>query len=191
MTNLDQSFDASKIMGQISKAAPLLLLFCALSSFFAFGIFAVDYYEKLFSKFGSYARPLGVVIASITELVRFALLVSSIRDFSDSKKFNGWIGLLGSLALVLHDVSVARSIANFWDAANPTPYTSIFIFLILLGLGLEIRLILTVDLKKDISRERKEVSNSQKEVSKKKKKVSENGKKFRESSNGVHTVNGN
>lgn len=143
MSNVDQSFDASKLMHEISKAAPLLLLLGAISSFISFGVFAVDYYENLFSKFGTHARTMGVVIASITELVRFALLVSSIRDFSDSKRFNGWLGLMGSVALVFHDVNVARSIASAWDAANPVPYSTTFIFLILLGLGLEIRLILT------------------------------------------------
>lgn len=143
MSNLDQSFDASKMMHEISKAAPLLLLLGAIASFISFGIFAVDYYENLFSKFGTHARTIGVVIASITELVRFALLVSSIRDFSDSKRFNGWLGLMGSIALVFHDINVARSIASAWDAVNPAPYSTTFIFLILLGLGLEIRLILT------------------------------------------------
>lgn len=142
-----QSFDATAIMGEVAKAAPLLLLICALASFFTVGVFAVDYYQNLFAKFGSHSRTLAILIASIQELVRFALLVSSIRDFSDEKRFNGWLGLLGSFALVFHDIGIARSIANTWDAANPLPYSTVFIFLILLGLGLEIRLILTVDLK--------------------------------------------
>jgi len=145
-----QSFDASYIMREVSKAAPILLLVCALASFFTVGIFAVDYYENLFQRFGTHSRTLAILIASIQELVRFALLVSSIRDFSDKKKFNGWLGLLGSLALVFHDIGVAYSIAEMWDAANPVPYSTVLIFLILLGLGLEIRLILTVDLNQNI-----------------------------------------
>ena len=175
MSNVDQSFDPAKIMVEISKAAPLLLLIGALASFVSFGIFAVDYYENLFSKFGTHSRTIAVVIASITELVRFALLVSSIRDFSDSKRFNGWLGLLGSVALVFHDINVARSIAQMWDASNPLPYSSTFIFLILLGLGLEIRLILTTS----------KTKKSSENISRKTKIFAE---KKSPSSNGVHTV---
>ena len=175
MSNVDQSFDASKMMHEISKAAPLLLLLGAIASFISFGIFAVDYYQNLFAKFGTHARTMGVVIASITELVRFALLVSSIRDFSDKKRFNGWLGLMGSIALVFHDINVARSIASAWDISNPTPYSTVFIFLILLGLGLEIRLILTTSKPVAKSTEGENVSNRKKSPS----------------SNGVDTVGAN
>ena len=146
MTNVN-SFDVGAIMREISKAAPLLLLLAAVGSFFAVGIFAVDYYESLFSRFGTHARTMAVLIASIQELVRFALLVATIRDFSDEKRFNGWLGLLGSVALVFHDISVARSIASMWSPDAPGQYAAVLIFLILVGLGLEIRLALTVDLK--------------------------------------------
>ena len=163
-------------MREVSKAAPLLLLICALASFFIVGFFAVDYYENLFQKFGSHARTISILIASVQELVRFALLVSSIRDFSDEKRFNGWLGLIGSIALVFHDISVARSIATMWDASNPLPYSMVLIFLILLGLGLEIRLILTVDLKE----------KSSENIFRKVKKNSDEKKPKR--SNGVYTV---
>jgi len=159
MTNVN-SFDVSAMMREISKAAPLLLLIAAIASFAAVGIFAVDYYESLLTRFGSYSRAMAVLIASIQELVRFALLVATIRDFSDEKRFNGWLGLIGSVALVLHDVSVARSIAAMWSPDNPLPYSSVLIFLILVGLGLEIRLALTVDLKekKEIKKEKKSIA---------------------------------
>ena len=146
MTNLD-SFDANSIMREIAKAAPVILLLAALASFFTVGIFCVDYYEQLFERFGSYSRPMAILIASIQELVRFGLLVSSIRDFSHKKRFSGWLGLLGSVGLVWHDINVAYSIAESWSIENPLPYATVIIFLILIGLGLEIRLILTVDLK--------------------------------------------
>ena len=175
MSNVNDSFDASKMMHEISKAAPLLLLLGAVASFISFGIFAVDYYANLFSKFDTHARTMGIVIASITELVRFALLVSSIRDFSDSKRFNGWLGLLGSVALVFHDINVARSIASSWDAVNPVPYSTTFIFLILLGLGLEIRLILTTSSPVKSSKHSGKNENVKKSIS----------------SNGVYTAEGN
>ena len=132
-------------MLEISKAAPLALLVFAFLSFFAIGIFAIDYYDSLFnSRFGRLSKPMAVLIAIIQEAVRFGLLVTSIRDFADKRKFNGWIGLVGSIGLVLHDISLSNSIAKMWDAENPLPYSSLFMFLILIGLLLEFRLILTV-----------------------------------------------
>ena len=149
MANLD-SFDANSIMREIAKAAPILLLVAALASFFIVGVFCVDYYETLLkANFGAYSRPMAILLACIQELVRFGLLVSSIRDFSDKKRFNGWLGLLGSLALVWHDVNTANSIALQLSPENPLPYATMIIFAILVGFGLEIRLILTVDLKEE------------------------------------------
>jgi len=139
------SFDTSRIMLEISKAAPLALLVFAFLSFLAVGIFAVDYYQSLFEpRFGRMAQPMAILIAVIQEAVRFGLLVTSIRDFADKKKFNGWLGLIGSIGLVIHDISLSNSIAQMWDSNNPLPYSSLFMFLILIGLLLEFRLILTV-----------------------------------------------
>lgn len=139
------SFDTSSIMLEISKAAPLALLVFAFLSFLAVGIFAIDYYESLFtSRFGRLAKPMAILIAVIQEAVRFGLLVTSIRDFADKKRLNGWIGLIGSIGLVIHDISLSNSIANMWSPDNPLPYSSLFMFLILIGLLLEFRLILTV-----------------------------------------------
>lgn len=145
MSTKVSSFDTSRIMLEISKAAPLGLLVFAFLSFLAVGIFAVDYYQSLFEpRFGRMAKPMAILIAVIQEAVRFGLLVTSIRDFADKKKFNGWIGLIGSIGLVIHDISLCNSIAQMWDSTNPLPYSSLFMFLILIGLLLEFRLILTI-----------------------------------------------
>lgn len=174
-----QSFDANNVMEFFKDAAPVLLLISAIISFLAIGIFQVDYYQKLLAQnFPTHCRSMAVMIATITEFVRFALLLSSIRDFSDKKPFNGWIGLLGSLALVFHEISVSRSMATMWSADNPTAYSTLFIFLILLGLGLEIRLILTVDYKskKILHKSKNTLHSIQKNLDEKK------------SSNGVYHV---
>jgi len=145
MTNVTTSFDAGKIMREISRFAPFTLLVCALLSFIAVSIFAVDYYETLFTtRFTKNARVMAILVAVIQEAVRFGLLVSSIRDFSDKKPLNGWLGLIGSLVLVIHDISIANDLALLWNAENPSPYSGILIFPILTGLLLEIRLILTL-----------------------------------------------
>lgn len=145
MSTKVNSFDTSRIMLEISKAAPLALLVFAFLSFFAVGVFAIDYYDSLFiSRFGRLSKPMAVLIAIIQEAVRFGLLITSIRDFADKRKFNGWIGLVGSIGLVIHDISLSNSIAKMWSPDNPLPYSSLFMFLILIGLLLEFRLILTV-----------------------------------------------
>jgi len=145
-----KSFDTSRIMFEISKAAPLGLLLFAALSFLAIGIFAVDYYDSLLSpRWGRMAKPMAILLAVVQESVRFSLLITSMRDFSDEKKFNGWLGLLGSVGLVFHDISLSNRIANMWSQSDPLPYSSIFLFLILIGLLIEIRLVLTVGEYKD------------------------------------------
>lgn len=160
MANLNLKLDADQIMREAVKAAPVILLLAAFASFFIVGVFCVDYYESLFSRFKSYSRPMAVMVAIVQESVRFGLLITSIRDFNDGKRFNGWIGLFMSAGLVWHDINLAHSIAAQWSAENPLPYLSVFIFLILLGLGLELRLILTVDLSK-VERKNKVPGKSQ------------------------------
>ena len=150
MSTKVNSFDTTSIMLEISKAAPLALLVFAFLSFFAIGVFAIDYYQTLFEpRFGRTAKVMAILIAVIQESVRFGLLITSLRDFADKKKFNGWLGLIGSIGLVIHDISLSNSIAKMWDADNPLPYSSLFMFLILIGLLLEFRLILTVTKSKE------------------------------------------
>lgn len=145
MANLNE-FDANQVMLSLSRFAPFALISCALLSFFAVGFFCVDYYEELFKeRFDDAARPLAIMVALIQELVRFALLIASVRDFSDKRAFNGWLGLAGSVALVIHDAGIAKEVATMWSKQNPDQYAGIFLFLIFVGALLEIRLILTVN----------------------------------------------
>lgn len=163
MANVNE-FDANRVMLELSKVAPFALITCALLSFIAVGVFCVDYYESLFLiRFKESARIMAILVAVIQELVRFGLLIASIRDFSDKKPFNGWLGLVGSLALVVHDIGIAKDIATVWSSKTPELYSGIFIFLILIGLLLEIRLVLTVDgAKLGKSKALKEVQNAKK-----------------------------
>lgn len=144
MANVNQ-FDANRVMQEFSKIAPFALILCALLSFISVGVFCVDYYDSLFrERFDEYSMSMAVMVAVIQELVRFGLLIASIRDFSDKKPFNGWLGLLGSIGLVFHDISICKDVASIWSPENPTLYSDIFVFLILIGLLLEIRLVLTI-----------------------------------------------
>jgi hypothetical protein len=144
MANVNE-FDANRVMQEFSKIAPFALILCALLSFISVGVFCVDYYDSLFKeRFDEYSMSMAVMVAVIQELVRFGLLIASIRDFSDKKPFNGWLGLVGSVGLVFHDISICKDIATVWSPENPSLYSDIFVFLILIGFLLEIRLVLTI-----------------------------------------------
>jgi hypothetical protein len=145
MANLQHSSPVAYITGEITKGAPLALLVCAVLTFAAVGIFVFDYYQSLFlPRFGSSgAAAMAGLIAGVQELVRFSLLVASIRDFSENRRGNGWLGLLGSVALVGHDLHTAGEVARLWNIETSNQYANILTYLVLVGLLLEIRLILT------------------------------------------------
>lgn len=154
-TNLER-FDASSMMREISKYAPTALLVFALLSFISISIFSIDYYEELFkSRFEGSAKAMAILVSVIQEAVRFGLLIASVRDFTNGKKTNGFLGILASIGLVIHDINLSDKIAAMWALKTPDisadAYSSIFVFLIVIGLVLELRLILTVNGKKSQS----------------------------------------
>ena len=136
------------LVNQFTRIAPSLLLGIAALTFLGVGIFHTNFYTAVFvSRFGEVgALCFAIFLAIIHEFTRFALLVASIRDFSDDKAANGWLGLLGSVALVAYDIKISSYVADLWanDSFSPGVYSSTIIFLILLGLLLEVRLVLTM-----------------------------------------------
>ena len=148
MANL-QNFQVSQIMEQVSKFAPFALLTMAVGTFLTVGIFRTDYYDHIFSvRFEPWAAmAMAVFVSVIEEGVRLALLISSMRDFSDKRSGNGWLGLAASIALVWYEISTTQQVAELWaagEAAAADTYRGFLIFMVLLGLILELRLILTV-----------------------------------------------
>lgn len=144
--------DAEKIMLQISAAAPFALTLLAFATFLSVGIFFVDYYSAVLAfRFGAGAFYFAIFLALIQELTRFALLVSSVRDFGEKRSLNAWLGFIGSIALVYHDVKTANSIAAMYaaqqGAETSATFSGLLIFLVLVGLLLELRLILTIEKK--------------------------------------------
>lgn len=138
----------ANIVEQFTKIAPSLLLGIAALTFVGVSIFHTNFYTAVFlSRFGGVgALCFAIFLALIHEFTRFALLVSSIRDFTDNKRANGWLGLIGSLALVAYDIKISSYVANLWanESFDAAIYSSTIVFLILLGLLLEIRLVLTM-----------------------------------------------
>lgn len=136
-------------MKTVSEYAPFALLIMAVGTFLTVGIFWYDYYAHIFgARFAPWAAmAMGAFAAIIKEGVRLSLLVSSIRDFSDKRSGNGWLGLLASIALVWYEIATTEQVAQLWaqgEAAAVDTYRGFIIFMVLLGLVLELRLILTV-----------------------------------------------
>ena len=136
------------LTNQFTVYAPALLLGIAGLTFLGVGIFQANFYSSVFlTRFGEVGSLMfAIFLALVHELTRFALVVSSVRDFSDKKAGSGWLGLLGSLALVAYDIKISSSVALVWvnDSFDANVYSSTIIFLILLGLLLEVRLVLTM-----------------------------------------------
>jgi hypothetical protein len=143
MKNLPQ-LSTNGIMEKISQYAPFSILLFALLSFIAVGVFKVDYYTEKFGTRFDNAMAMAIVMAVISEGVRAALLITSSRDFINGEKTNGWLGLLASVGIVIYEWNVAGNIATVWSAEAPELYKGIFLFLIIVGLVLELRLVLTL-----------------------------------------------
>jgi len=138
----------ANLVEAFTKIAPALLLTIAGLTFIGVGIFHTNFYTAVFlSRFGDVGSlAFAVFLALIHELTRFALVISSVRDFTDKKSGAGWVGLIGSIALVAYDIKISGSVAQLWanDAFGAAIYSSTIVFLILLGLLLEVRLVLTM-----------------------------------------------
>jgi len=144
MTKLNKTFDVAFVMREFAKIAPFILLLCAIGTFVVFGIFQVDYFSEILLVRWDKPLRMAIFMTVVFEASRFALLVASVRNFTDDRKANGWLGLLLSLALVSHDISTAYKIGAMWSETDPALYSNYLVVLVLLGLGLEFSLILTV-----------------------------------------------
>lgn len=134
--------DNKQFLQFIADYTPAILTGLAFATFAAVGIFFVEYYTNAFvPRFQGGAFYLAVFITVIQELTRFGLLISSIKDFSGGKTTNAYLGLIGSIMLVYHDVKTAGALTPLYPALD---ISGLLTFLILLGLLLEIRLILTI-----------------------------------------------
>lgn len=136
------SLTVNDIMQKAGGGAPFALLAFATLTFVFVGIFSGVYMHSEFQgKFSvSSSVAMAAFAAALVEGIRFSLLISSFRDFSDSKPLNGWIGLVASLGLVFFDIQHASSIAEFWGS----PFVGhLFRWVVVLGFVLELRLILT------------------------------------------------
>lgn len=138
----------TNLTDQFTRFAPALLLGIAGLTFLGVGIFHANFYTSVFlSRFGEVGSlAFAIFLAIVHELTRFALVVSSVRDFSDGRTGSGWLGLLGSVALVAYDIKMSGSVSMLWanDSFDAGIYSGTIIFLILLGLLLEVRLVLTL-----------------------------------------------
>jgi len=127
------------------RSSPFLILI-GLLSFILLGVFVADYYTVLYSRrFGDFwGLVAGICFSVAMEGGRFGSLMVSVRDFSTNKTKEGWLGILASIVLVGHDVMVADKIAELWSGKYQGDYYSSFLFLVLFGLYVELRLVMTL-----------------------------------------------
>ncbi len=143
MTNLE-NLTVNDVLQSIADAAPALIVATSLGTFGIIGYFQADYYTTIFSDDFANSKWIGISIAVFTELVRFVLLISSVKDFSNNKRFQGILGLVASVGLVFHDIQTNKAIATVLEGIHSHYFSSILNFLVVLGLILEIRLILAI-----------------------------------------------
>lgn len=134
---------------KISTVSLYALLACAIITFLIFAIFSIDFYQVAYARrFGSWGIVVAVCVGAVHELVRCALLLTSVRDFMRGKIVIGSLGLVASILLVVYDIHFAFRIADLWTASDfafhATDYYGSFIYDVCIGLVLELRLILTV-----------------------------------------------
>jgi len=132
----------------VKASSPFLIVFGVLS-FIVLGVYATDYYADLNTRrFGSFG---GLVIAICLSLIieggRFAFLLASVRDFSIGNKKNGWLGLIASILLVVHDITVSWKISHLWSSEHALDYFNMLLFLVLFGLFVEARLVMAFNMK--------------------------------------------
>lgn len=143
MSNLQ--FTAKGMTDFISRITPASIVILAILSFLAMGIFHFDFLSQIM---GNRLSP-GVVVfmAAMGALLisgsRFIALMASARDFANGNQWGGWIGLVGSVALLAYELTTVGKMAEMWTeyAAHMANYLR---FAIILGFGLELRLILSV-----------------------------------------------
>jgi len=155
------------LMYHITKQASLLLLIFAILSFIALTVFKVEYWLDAFQlKFPiALAWTMAVSVAIIVEGVRFSLMVSSAEDIANGHTAKFWLGMAGSVALLVYEVFyMAETIGHTWSSTDST-YTNLFKFLALLGMLLELRLCLLMKNSNNIPKKEKE-KEKEKEVEK-------------------------
>lgn len=135
------------LMYHITKHASLFLLLFAALTFISLMVFKIEFWLIAFNvKFpAALAWAMAVGIAIIVEGTRFSLMVSSAEDIAKGHKTNFWLGMLGSIALLIYEVFyMASEIGTTWSDTDDT-YTNLFKFLAVLGMLLELRLCLLMN----------------------------------------------
>jgi hypothetical protein len=140
--------NVEKTLDNISKITPVIIFISAAITFIILTMFKADYYEGVIShRWVKGVAFTAILIASVTEITRFTLLILTFADFHNKNIKGGWFGLIISLALVYYDVTSAGAIATLWtgelQANIGNVIKDLIIFLSVLAFSLEFRLILS------------------------------------------------
>jgi hypothetical protein len=143
-----------KTLDNISKVTPVIIFISASITFMLLTMFKADYYHGVIAQ--RWTRGVGftaLLIASVTEITRFTLLILTYADFKKGNHRGGWLGLVISLSLVWYDITSASAVSLLWTGEITenigTIVKDLIIFLSVLAFGLEFRLILSESNKDD------------------------------------------
>jgi hypothetical protein len=132
-----------KQLNWLEENGPMILLVFAVMAFCAVWVFKYDFYHSLLGRFeGWHLIALAGLIATITQGARFALLVATVSDFGTGNKRGGWLGLIGSIGFVAYEIYEAQYIAAMYS--NAAHVKVLIVFVVLVSLGLEFRIVLSL-----------------------------------------------
>jgi hypothetical protein len=134
----EKSLRTDNIMGEAAEVSPFLLLGFSLIAFIVIATFWTIYYNEVFyPKMGENAFFAAIATAVIQEGSRLAFMMQSVRDFKLSNFVGCGIGAIFSIALLYHDVNVAKDLSTKWDNQDLP-----ILFFIWVTAGIELRLVL-------------------------------------------------
>lgn len=148
MNNRNSKTNEKKFLKAIIKSSPLWLLLALVLSFAIMLVLQVAYYEEIVLV-DKVVKPLNVILAIafavMSQVLRFALVLASLHDFSNNKGIAGIFGMLASIGATIFATHEVLQMVEIWGGTmTKSSFESMLLFVVWVGLGLEIRVVMNV-----------------------------------------------